>query len=89
MNGKLINNCQDPSANQDVATKNYVDTFNFPLNDKIANYILAASDNNQRITMTNAGSTTITVDNNIFSANDTVYFVNKGDGTIKVYGYKN
>jgi len=29
MNGKLINNCQDPSANQDVATKNYVDTFQF------------------------------------------------------------
>lgn len=84
MNGKLINNCQDPSANQDVATKNYVDTFNFPLNDKIANYILAASDNNQRITMTNAGSTTITVNNNIFSANDTIYFINKDTGTTTI-----
>lgn len=26
MNSKRINNCQDPSAAQDVATKNYVDT---------------------------------------------------------------
>jgi len=58
--------------------------FNFPLNDKIANYILAASDNNQRITMTNAGSTTITVNNNIFSANDTIYFINKDTGTTTI-----
>ena len=28
MNSKRINNTQDPSANQDVATKNYVDTRN-------------------------------------------------------------
>jgi len=27
MNSKRIKNCQDPSANQDVATKNYVDTY--------------------------------------------------------------
>ena len=29
MNSKRINNTQDPSANQDVATKNYVDTAPF------------------------------------------------------------
>ena len=26
MNSKRINNCQDPSSTQDVATKNYIDT---------------------------------------------------------------
>ncbi len=84
MNSKRINNCQDPSAIQDVATKNYVDTFNYPINSQSANYTLLASDNNKRIVMDSAGSTTITVNNSVFTADDTVYFVNKGAGTTTI-----
>jgi len=84
MNSKRINSVEDPSSSQDCATKNYVDTFNFPLNNQSANYVLVSSDNNKRIVMDNAGSTTITVNTGIFTANDTVYFVNKGAGSTTI-----
>lgn len=43
MNSKRINNCQDPSANQDVATKIYVDTA--PFNKSISGTTVATTNN--------------------------------------------
>jgi len=84
MNTQKIISCGEPSASSDVATKNYVDAFNFPLNTQTGNYTLLASDNNKRIVMDSGSATSIILNSNVFSANDTVYFVNKGTGTTTI-----
>jgi len=73
-----------PTSSTQLVNKNYVDTFNFPLNTQTVSYILVVGDNNNRIVMNSGSSTTITVNTGIFSANDTVYFVNKGAGTTTI-----
>lgn len=84
MNTKKITNCGEPSASSDVGTKNYIDTFNFSIQDKIASYTLVATDNNKRIVMNNSSNTNITVNNGVFSQNNTIYILNKGTGSTTI-----
>jgi hypothetical protein len=55
-----------------------------PTSTKTASYTLAAGDENTRIVMNNAGATTITVDDGVFAAGDTVWIHNIGAGTCTV-----
>ena len=55
-----------------------------PTSTKTASYTLAAGDEGTRIVMNNAGATTITVDDAVFAAGDTVWIHNIGAGTTTV-----
>jgi len=55
-----------------------------PVSNKTASYTLAAGDEGTRIVMNNAGATTITVNDSVFSAGDTVWVHNIGAGTTTV-----
>jgi hypothetical protein len=55
-----------------------------PISAKTANYTLAVGDVGYRIQMTNAGSTTITVNTGIFAAGDTIWIQNLGAGTCTI-----
>jgi hypothetical protein len=55
-----------------------------PVSNKTASYTLAAGDEGTRIVMNNAGATTITVDDAVFAAGDTVWLHNIGAGTCTV-----
>ena len=52
--------------------------------DKTASYVLLAADAGTMIRMNAAGSTTITVNNSLFSSGDTVYISNIGAGTTTI-----
>ncbi len=54
---------------------------NLPINDVTANYVLVNNDRYKRVIMNNAGSTTITANNNVFVAGDVVQISNKGAGS--------
>lgn len=58
--------------------------YNWTVNAKTASYTLVASDAGTRITMTNAGATTITVNTGLFTAGDVVDIVNLGAGTCTI-----
>ena len=51
-----------------------------PINDQTASYTLVVGDVGKRVIMNNAGSTTITVNNSVFAAGDTIFIANKGAG---------
>jgi hypothetical protein len=51
------------------------------VNDQVASYTLVVGDVNKRVMMNSSSSTTITVNNSIFSAGNVVYLANKGSGT--------
>jgi hypothetical protein len=55
-----------------------------PINAKTANYTLVAGDAGSRIQMTNAGATTITVNDAIFTAGQSVFIYNAGAGTCTI-----
>jgi hypothetical protein len=55
-----------------------------PVETKTASYVLVAADVNKRIVMNNAGATTITVNDGVFAAGDTVWIHNIGAGTCTV-----
>ena len=55
-----------------------------PVETKTASYVLVASDVNKRIVMNNAGATTITVNDSVFAAGDTVWIHNIGAGTCTI-----
>jgi len=55
-----------------------------PVNARTANYTLVVGDVGYRVQMTNAGSTTITVNTGIFSAGDTIWIQNMGAGTCTI-----
>lgn len=57
---------------------------NLPINDVTANYVLVNNDRYKRVIMNNAGSTTITVNNNVFVAGDIIWCYNKGAGSTVV-----
>jgi|VirMetMinimDraft_7_1064189.scaffolds.fasta_scaffold31710_3 hypothetical protein len=57
---------------------------NLPINDVTANYVLVNNDRYKRVIMNNAGSTTITVDNNVFVTGDVIQISNKGAGSTVV-----
>jgi hypothetical protein len=58
--------------------------YNWTVTTKTASYTLAAGDEGTRIVMNNAGATTITVDDAVFSAGDVVWVHNIGAGTCTV-----
>ena len=55
-----------------------------PVSAKTASYTLAASDAGTRVQMNNAGATTITVNNSLFSAGQSVWIQNIGAGTCTI-----
>lgn len=55
-----------------------------PVNAKTANYTLVVGDVGQRVQMTNASATTITVNTGIFAAGDTIWIQNMGAGTCTI-----
>lgn len=57
------------------------DITNLPINDRTASYILVVGDAGKRVIMNNAGATTITVNNSVFTTGDTIFIANKGAGT--------
>ena len=58
--------------------------YNWTVTAKTASYVLTAADKGTTITMSNAGATTITVNNSLFSAGDTLRIYNIGAGTCTV-----
>ena len=54
--------------------------YNQTVSAKTANYVLVAADAGTRITMSNAGATTITVNTSLFTAGDTLFITNIGAG---------
>lgn len=55
-----------------------------PINARTASYTLVVGDVGQRVQMTNASATTITVNTGIFSQGDTVWIQNLGSGTCTI-----
>jgi hypothetical protein len=60
------------------------DIQNLPISDKTASYTLVATDVFKRTIMNNAGATTITVDDSIFTVGDVIQVANKGAGTCTI-----
>lgn len=54
--------------------------YNVTVSAKVASYVLVAADAGTRITMSNAGATTITVNTGLFTAGDTLVITNIGAG---------
>jgi hypothetical protein len=54
--------------------------YNQTVSAKTASYVLVAADKGTRITMSNAGATTITVNTSLFAAGDTLFITNIGAG---------
>lgn len=54
--------------------------YNQTVSAKVASYVLVAADKGTRVTMSNAGATTITVNTALFAAGDTLYISNIGAG---------
>jgi hypothetical protein len=54
--------------------------YNQTVSAKVASYVLVAADKGTRITMSNAGATTITVNTSLFTAGDTLFITNIGAG---------
>lgn len=58
--------------------------YNQTVSNKTANYTLVAADKGTRVVMSNAGSTTITVNSGLFAAGDTLFIQNIGVGTCTI-----
>ena len=58
--------------------------YNQTVSVKTASYVLTAADAGTRITMSNAGATTITVNTSLFSAGDTLFITNIGAGACTI-----
>jgi hypothetical protein len=54
------------------------------INDQTASYTLVATDNNKRVIMDSSSATTITINNSVFVAGDSVFIANKGAGTTTI-----
>lgn len=57
---------------------------NLPFNTRTASYVLTAADNGYRVTMNVASANTVTVNNSIFAAADTVEILNIGAGACTI-----
>ena len=55
-----------------------------PINDQTASYVLVVGDVGKRVIMNVASANTVTVNNNVFAAGDTIFIANKGAGTSTV-----
>jgi hypothetical protein len=58
--------------------------YNQTVSAKTASYVLVAADKGTRITMSNAGATTITVNTSLFAAGDTLFITNIGAGACTI-----
>ena len=58
--------------------------YNQTVSAKTANYVLVAADAGTRVTMSNAGATTITVNTSLFTAGDTLFITNIGAGATTI-----
>jgi hypothetical protein len=58
--------------------------YNQTVSAKVASYVLVAADAGTRITMSNAGATTITVNTALFAAGDTLFITNIGAGACTI-----
>lgn len=58
--------------------------YNQTVSAKVASYVLVAADAGTRITMSNAGATTITVNTSLFTAGDTLFITNIGAGATTI-----
>ena len=58
--------------------------YNQTVTAKTASYVLLAADAGTRITMSNAGATTITVNTSLFTAGDTLFITNIGAGACTI-----
>ena len=58
--------------------------YNQTVSAKVASYTLVATDAGTRITMSNAGATTITVNTSLFTAGDTLFITNIGAGACTI-----
>lgn len=58
--------------------------YNWTVSSKTASYVLVAADAGTRITMSNAGATTITVNTALFTAGDTLTITNIGAGACTI-----
>ena len=58
--------------------------YNQTVSAKVASYVLVAADKGTRVTMSNAGATTITVNTALFAAGDTLFITNIGAGACTI-----
>ena len=58
--------------------------YNQTVSAKVASYVLVAADKGTRVTMSNAGATTITVNTALFAAGDTLQILNIGAGVCTI-----
>lgn len=58
--------------------------YNQTVSAKVASYVLVAADAGTRVTMSNAGATTITVNTSLFTAGDTLFITNIGAGACTI-----
>ena len=58
--------------------------YNQTVSAKVASYVLTAADKGTRVTMSNAGATTITVNTSLFAAGDTLFITNIGAGACTI-----
>jgi hypothetical protein len=58
--------------------------YNQTVSNKTASYTLVAADKGTRVVMSNAGATTITVNDSLFAAGDTLFIQNIGAGTCTI-----
>jgi hypothetical protein len=71
-------------AGQILTAAQLNDIQNLPISDKTASYTLIVSDVYKRTIMNSASSTTITVNNSIFTVGDVIQVANKGNGVCTV-----
>jgi hypothetical protein len=65
-------------------TQLQVNDYNQTVSAKVASYVLVAADAGTRITMSNAGATTVTVNTALFAAGDTLIITNIGVGVTTI-----
>jgi hypothetical protein len=71
-------------AGQILTAAQLNDIQNLPISDKTASYTLVVGDVTKRTIMNNAGATTITVDDAIFTVGDVIQIANKGVGVTTI-----
>jgi hypothetical protein len=72
------------SAGAVLTAQQLNDITNLPINDQTASYVLVVGDAGKRVIMNVASANTVTVNNSIFTAGDTVEVLNKGAGATTI-----
>jgi len=72
------------SAGAVLTAQQLNDITNLPINDQTASYVLVVGDAGKRVIMNVASANTVTVNDSIFTAGDTVEVLNKGAGATTI-----